>query len=149
MPDLVPDAIKLGSEVDLDVREGRFQRWLALIAGLSSVLSGLEVTYEHYRGSYSRRVMYTPVILSGTLAAGGLAGFFSERAARTVLPVVSVVTLGDSLIGFYFHIRGVHRKPGGWRLPIVNMVMGPPDLRAAPVWRKCLSGLCCFLSSSR
>ncbi len=38
-------------EVDLDIREGRFQRWLALIAGLSSVLSGIEVAYEHYRGA--------------------------------------------------------------------------------------------------
>jgi len=122
----VANAVELASDIDLEVREGRFQRWLALVAGLSSVLSGLEVSYEHYRGSYSRRVMYTPVILSGTLAAGGFSGFFSKRAARTILPVISVLTLGDSLVGFYFHVRGVHRKPGGWRLPIVNMVMGPP-----------------------
>ena len=113
-------------EADLDIREGRFQRWLALIAGLSSALSGIEVTYEHYRGSYSRRIMYTPVILSGALVMGGLAGFFSKRAARTILPAISVLTLGDSAVGFYFHVRGIHRKPGGWRLPIVNMVMGPP-----------------------
>jgi hypothetical protein len=126
MSDGAGAAVELAGEIDLDVREGRFQRWLALIAGLSSALSGLEVTYEHYRGSYSRRVMYTPVVLSGALAAGGLAGFFSKRAARTVLPAISAITLADSLIGFYFHVRGVHRKPGGWRLPIVNMVMGPP-----------------------
>ncbi|HEY6445330.1 MAG TPA: hypothetical protein VIY53_02650 [Acidobacteriaceae bacterium] len=113
-------------EIDLDIREGRFQRWLALGAGLSSVLSGIEVTYEHYRGSYSRRIMYTPVLLSAALAAAGLAGFFSRRAAKTVLPVISVITLGDCVVGFYFHVRGIHRKPGGWRLPIVNMVMGPP-----------------------
>ncbi|MGH9582159.1 MAG: hypothetical protein ACRD4O_04405 [Bryobacteraceae bacterium] len=114
------------AEIDLDIREGRFQRWLALIAGASSALSGIEVAYEHYKGSYSRRVMYTPVILSGVLAVGGLAGFFSKRAARTVLPAISVLTLGDSVVGFYFHVRGIQRKPGGWRLPIVNMVMGPP-----------------------
>jgi hypothetical protein len=122
----VATAVELATDADIEVREGRFQRWLALVAGLSSVLSGLEVAYEHYRGSYSRRVMYTPVLLSAALAAGGLSGFFSKRAARTVLPVISVLTLGDSLVGFYFHVRGVHRKPGGWRLPIVNMVMGPP-----------------------
>jgi hypothetical protein len=111
---------------DLEVREGRFQRWLSLIAGASSALSGLEVAYEHYRGGYSRRVMYTPVILSGALTAGGVAGFFSRKAARTVLPAISAVTLADSVIGFYFHIQGVRRKPGGWSLPITNMVMGPP-----------------------
>ena len=114
------------ARIDYDIREGRFQRWLALIAGASSALSGIEVGYEHYKGSYSRRVMYTPVALSGGLAAAGMAGFFSRRAARTVLPAISLVTLADSVIGFYFHVRGIQRKPGGWRLPIVNMVMGPP-----------------------
>lgn len=111
---------------DVEVREGRFQRWLSLIAGLSSILSGLEVAYEHYRAGYSRRVMYTPVILSGALMTGGVAGFFSRKAARTILPAISAVTLADGVIGFYFHARGVQRKPGGWRLPITNMVMGPP-----------------------
>jgi hypothetical protein len=114
------------AEFDLAIREGRFQRWLALIAGAASALSGLEVAYEHYRGSYSRRVMYTPVILSVTLVACGVAGFFSGRAARRVLRYVSIVTLVDSAVGFYFHVRGIQRKPGGWRLPVVNMIMGPP-----------------------
>lgn len=108
------------------IREGRFQRSLALLTAATSVISGLEVAYEHYRGSYSRRVMYTPVILSGLLAIAGVAAFFSRRAARTVLRLVSVVTLVDALVGFYFHVRGIQRKPGGWRLPMTNMIMGPP-----------------------
>ncbi len=113
-------------EADLVVREGRFQRWLALIAGLSSVLSGVEVSYEHYKGSYSRRIMYSPVVLSSALLGAGLWAFRSRRAARTVLPAVSALTLIDCAAGFYFHIRGISRKPGGWRLPVVNIVMGPP-----------------------
>lgn len=108
------------------VREGRFQRSLSLLTAASSVISGLEVAYEHYRGSYSRRVMYTPVILSGVLAAAGLAGFFSRRAAATVLRAASFITLVDAGVGFYFHVRGIARKPGGWRLPMTNMIMGPP-----------------------
>ncbi len=70
--------------------------------------------------------MYTPVILSVLLGAAGIAGFFSRRAARTILRLVSVATLGDALIGFYFHVRGIKSKPGGWRLPMTNMIMGPP-----------------------
>src|ERR1700759_4889158 len=101
---------------DVKVREGRFQRWLSLIAGLSSALSGLEVAYEHYKGSYSRRIMYTPVILSALLTGAGVAGFASRKAAVTLLRGTSIITLADSLIGFYFHVRGVERKPGGWRL---------------------------------
>jgi hypothetical protein len=108
------------------IREGKFQRSLALLTAVTSLVSGLEVAYEHYRGSYSRRVMYTPVILSILLAAAGFAGFFSRRAARGILRVMSYVTLVDAMVGFYFHVRGIHRKPGGWRLPMTNMVMGPP-----------------------
>lgn len=108
------------------VRDGQFQRSLSLLTAATSVLSGLEVAYEHYRGSYSQRVMYTPVIMSAVLALAGIAGFFSRRAAQGVLRLVSAVTLVDAGIGFYFHIRGINRKPGGWRLPMTNMIMGPP-----------------------
>jgi hypothetical protein len=108
------------------IREGRFQRSLSLITAGASIVSGLEVAYEHYRGSYSQRVMYTPVILSGVLAGAAVAAVFSRRAARTVLRLASAVTLVDAGVGFYFHVRGIHRKPGGWRLPLTNMIMGPP-----------------------
>jgi hypothetical protein len=108
------------------VREGKFQRSLSLLTAATSVVSGLEVAYEHYRGSYSRRVMYTPVILSGVLGIAGISAVFSRRAARTVLRATSAITLADVLVGFYFHVRGIQRKPGGWRLPMTNIIMGPP-----------------------
>lgn len=108
------------------LREGCFQRGLCLIVATTSVASGLEVGYEHYKGSYSNPVMYTPVALSAALAGAGLSGVFSRLAARTVLRWVSVVTLADGIIGFFFHIRGIARKPGGWSLPVTNIVMGPP-----------------------
>jgi len=54
------------------IREGRFQRSLSLLTAGTSIASGLEVAYEHYRGSYSRRVMYTPVIMSILLAMAGI-----------------------------------------------------------------------------
>jgi len=108
------------------IREGRFQRSLSLLTAGTSIASGLEVAYEHYRGSYSRRVMYTPVFMSILLAIAGIAGFFSGRAARTILRWISALTLMDAAVGFYFHLRGIQRKPGGWRLPMTNMIMGPP-----------------------
>lgn len=112
--------------LDEHIREGRFQRSLSLLAGATSLMTGLEVAYEHYRGSYSRRIMYTPVILSGALFGAGVLGFFSERGARNVLRPVAAFTLADGALGFYFHMRGIARKPGGWRLPMTNMIMGPP-----------------------
>lgn len=108
------------------IREGRFQRSLSLVAGSASLISGLEVSYEHYKGSYGQRIMYTPIILSGALFGAGVWGFFSGKAARTILRAVSAITMLDCGIGFYFHVRGIQRKPGGWRLPLTNIVMGPP-----------------------
>jgi|SRR5579872_4221667 len=123
LPAPLSTAVKAALE---HLREGCFQRGLCLIVATTSVASGLEVGYEHYKGSYSNPVMYTPVALSGALAAAGLSGAFSGVAARTVLRWVSVVTLADGIIGFFFHVRGVARKPGGWSLPVTNIVMGPP-----------------------
>ena len=108
------------------LREGCFQRSLCLIVTTTSIASGLEVGYEHYKGGFSNPVMYTPVVLSGALGGAGLLGTFSRLAARTVLRWVSMVTLADGIIGFFFHVRGVARKPGGWSLPVTNIVMGPP-----------------------
>jgi hypothetical protein len=108
------------------MRDGRFQRSLSFVVAATSAVSGIEVGYEHYKGSYSNPVMYTPVLLSGTLAIAGVAGVFSRRAAQTFLRVTSVVSLVDGVIGLGFHVRGIARKPGGWRLPVTNVVMGPP-----------------------
>jgi hypothetical protein len=119
---LIRDALVL----DRKIREGRFQRSLSLVAGASGLLGGLEVTLQHYRGSYGQRIMYTPVLLSAALASAGVAGAASPKLARTVLPVASATLLADGVIGFGMHIRGIHRKPGGWRIPIFNIVMGPP-----------------------
>ena len=115
-----------GVVLEQHIREGRFQRSLALIAAMSSLLSGLEVTLEHYRGSYSQQIMYTPVLLSLALTAAGIWGALNRWAARRLLPIVSLLTVIDGLVGFYFHVRGVARKPGGWRIPVMNVIMGPP-----------------------
>lgn len=119
-------ASKLIRLADEEIREGRFQRSLSLLTAVSSLMTGLEVGYEHYRGSYSRRIMYTPVILSGVLAGAAVAAYFSRRSARYFLRPIAAITLLDGSVGFYFHVRGIARKPGGWRLPVTNMVMGPP-----------------------
>jgi hypothetical protein len=120
------DITREGVVVEQHIREGRFQRSLSLVAALSALLSGLEVTYEHYRGSYSQQVMYTPVVLSASLVIAGVAGALTRWAARVLLPVVSALTVIDGVVGFYFHVRGVARKPGGWRIPVMNAIMGPP-----------------------
>ena len=125
--------------VEQHIREGRFQRSLSLITAFSCLLGGLEVTYEHYRGSYGQRIMYTPVILSMTTLIASVWAVFNRWAARVLLPISSLLLLLDGVVGFFFHIRGIQRKPGGWRIPIFNLIMGPP------VFAPLLLGICGFL----
>lgn len=123
----LPDPIgRRTSDLLEHIRKGYFQRSLCFVVTLTSVASGLEVGYEHYKGSYSNPVMYTPVALSGALAGAALLGVFSRWGARVALRTVSAFTLADGIVGFFFHVRGVARKPGGWSLPVTNIVMGPP-----------------------
>ncbi len=123
---LPPRLATLAIEANAHVQEGRFQRSMSLAVAGSSLLSGLEVSYEHYRGSYGQGIMWTPVVLSGALTGAGIWAGINPKAARTTLRWVSVLTLADCAIGFGFHVRGIARKPGGWRLPVANIIMGPP-----------------------
>ena len=75
----------------------------------SALPLGVEIYFEHFRGSFGDKWMWTPVALSPALSAAGVAGMRSERAARTWLPVVSALYCLDGL-----RRRG-HRTCAAWR----------------------------------
>jgi len=60
------------------------------------------------------------------VVVAGVMGVFSRKWAKTALPVTALVYAANGLLGEYFHIRGVARKPGGWGLASYNVPMGPP-----------------------
>jgi hypothetical protein len=72
--------------------------------------------------------MWTPLVLTPPLTAAGLAGFASQKAARTVLPAVSALYFLDGLVGMITHVQGVRKRPGGFQEAHYNLVMGPPLL---------------------
>ena len=109
-------------------RHGRSQRLLSAATAAAALPLGLEIYTNHYSGSFGNRWMWTPVVLSPALAAAGVAGVASERAAKTVLPALSAVYFADGVLGTYFHLRGAARKPGGLKEATYNLVMGPPAL---------------------
>jgi hypothetical protein len=94
--------------VDQHIREGRFERSFALLISISGLFTGLEVAYEHLKGSYNQRIMYTPLLLSFALFVAGIWAAFNTRVGRVILRLVSVLALLDGLTGFYFHIRGLY-----------------------------------------
>ena len=111
-----------------NVSHGRMQRTLCATTAASALPLGLEIYFEHFRGSFGDKWMWTPIVLSPALTAAGVAGVRSERAARTWVPLVSALYCLDGAIGVVTHVRGVSRKPGGFKEPLFNIVMGPPLL---------------------
>ena len=111
-----------------NIRAGRLQRTLALSTAFSAPPLALEIYLEHYKGSFGDKWMWTPIVLTPPLTAAGIAGFYSERAARTLLPAVSALFALDGIIGTLTHLRGIQKRPGGFKELTYNLVMGPPPL---------------------
>ena len=70
--------------------------------------------------------MYTPVALSALAGGASLWAVRNRWVARTLMPAISALLIADGVVGFGYHVRGVARKPGGWRIPLVNVPTGPP-----------------------
>jgi hypothetical protein len=111
-----------------NVREGRLQKTLAAATAISVPGLAFEIYLEHYKASFGDKWMWTPLALTPPLTAAGLLGMRSERVARTWLPALSVLYALDGVVGVVTHVRGVRKRPGGFREPTYNLVMGPPLL---------------------
>jgi len=109
-----------------NIQHGRFERSMAGLTAVGALITGAEIWMEHDRASFGNKMMWLPVALTPLAAAAGLAGVFSRRAAKTVLPLVSTVVLANSLQGQYLHLRGIAQRPGGWKMARYNAEMGPP-----------------------
>jgi hypothetical protein len=104
------------------------QRTLAAATALTAPPLAFEFYLEHYKGSFGDKWMWTPVFLTPPLTAAAIGGVFSERAAKTALPLVSAHYFLDGIAGIVTHVQGVRKKPGGFSEPSYNLVMGPPLL---------------------
>ena len=111
-----------------NIRSGRIQKLLCLATALSAPPLAFEIWLEHTKGSFGDRWMWTPIWLTPPLTAAGIAGYYSERAARTWLPAVSALYALDGVIGTWTHLRGIQKRPGGFKELTYNLVMGPPPL---------------------
>ena len=99
---------------------------MALASAFLAILAGGEAYLEHLRGSYNQRVMWTPVAVTPPMVAAALGAARSARVARRVLPITSIVTFLDGMLGFILHLRGVKRMPGSFENLEFNVTLGPP-----------------------
>jgi hypothetical protein len=111
-----------------NVETGRFERSLSALTAVGAVVTAGEIFFEHDKASFGNKWMWVPVVLGPVGAAAGVAGFFSERMAKTLLPIASLTIIVNGVQGTYLHARGIGQKPGGWRNLRYNLEMGPPLL---------------------
>ena len=75
------------------------QRLLSAVTAVSVPALAFEIYLEHYKGSFGDKWMWTPIALTPPLTAAGVAGVFSERAAKTWLPALSALYALDGVVG--------------------------------------------------
>jgi len=109
-----------------NIEHGRFERSLSGLTAFAALVTTTEVYVEHYRASFGNKMMWSPIVVTPPVVVAGVAGVYSERWAKTVLPVASAVYMLNGLIGEYYHARGVARRPGGFSQASYNVPMGPP-----------------------
>jgi hypothetical protein len=111
-----------------NIQTGHFERSLAGLTAAGALVTAAEIYFEHDSASFGNKMMWVPVVLGPVGAVAGVAGFFSQRMAKTALPIASAAIVANGLQGVYLHARGISQKPGGWRNARYNLEMGPPLL---------------------
>ncbi|CAM4276050.1 hypothetical protein MB901379_01457 [Mycobacterium basiliense] len=119
------------------IRTGKFERTLAALTAAGAAVTTAEIYLSHDAASFGNKMMYWPVVIVPTAVPAGLAGFFSRRAAHTILPAASALIVANGLQGTYLHLRGVRQRPGG--LTKYNMESGPPAF--APLLASLVGGM--------
>lgn len=107
-----------------DIRTGRFERTLSALTAAGAAVTAGEIYLSHDGASFGNKMMWWPIVVLPTAIPAGFAGFFSRRAAKTVLPVASAAIVANGVQGTYLHWRGIAQRPGG--LTKYNLESGPP-----------------------
>ena len=109
-----------------ELREGRFQKHLAVATAAAAFFSGIEALYSHYKNNFKYKTQWTPIVIAAVLIGSSARCDRSAQVAKNSLPAVSALAIADGSPGFYYHARGVARRPGGLKHPVYNVMFGPP-----------------------
>lgn len=123
-----------------DVETGRFEKMMSALTAAGAAITAVEIWTEHDGASFGNKMMWLPVVILPVAVPVGIAAVFSRKVAKTALPVLSVIVIGNGLQGLFFHWRGIAQKPGGFRKNArYNIEMGPPAL--APLLAAMVGGM--------
>src|SRR5260370_4902990 len=86
-----------------NVRTGRFERSLSALTAAGALVTAAEIFFEHDSASFGNKMMWIPVALGPVGAAAGIAGFFSQRMAKTAPPVAPATIRANRLPRAFLH----------------------------------------------
>jgi hypothetical protein len=113
-------------------------RILILFVAVAFLLIGIQVTLFHYRQNFHHKSMWVPVLAAPVFFLAGIVlTWYNAPWLHTLFVVLMWFGVVAGLIGFYFHIRGVRIRVGGWALR--NFLIGPPIM--LPIMFSALSAL--------
>jgi hypothetical protein len=112
----------------------RLRRQIAWITTASTALLWLDNLSEHYRGGFSRKLMYVPIVANPVVAAAGaVTAATGGRHGRSAFGLLSAAQTAVAAVGFVEHQRAILKRPGlkTPRQVLFNAWYGPPV--AAPL----------------
>lgn len=83
---------------DQHIREGKFQRQVAIVTGVSALLSGSEAYYSQYKDNFRYAVQWTPAVNAPLLGWAAFGVIKNRRPATTALPAISIVAGADAAV---------------------------------------------------
>jgi hypothetical protein len=102
-----------------------------LYAAAATLAAGVvaDSTAEHYRAGFHNRAMFISPIVSSTALATALSAMATPNRDRAAREGVFAASVATGILGLYFHLTNVARRPGGWNSS--NVFYGAPV--AAPL----------------
>ncbi|UJF33084.1 hypothetical protein [Paenibacillus hexagrammi] len=100
-------------------------RVIIFMIGLFYILLWAQVTMFHYRQNFHSKVMWAPVLLAPLICLVSIISTLANTSGWFGLTQV-LFWLGaiSGLIGFYYHVKGVGKRVGGYAFR--NFLIGPP-----------------------
>lgn len=100
-------------------------RVLLLIVSAMFLVIFLQVTMFHYRQNFRSLAMWSPVVEAPLIALiAAIAAFVNSPLLLQATGILLVIGVASGLGGFYYHVRGVGERVGGYHLN--NFLIGPP-----------------------
>ncbi|TQR46616.1 hypothetical protein [Paenibacillus popilliae] len=116
------------------------ERMLILFVSLAFFLIGIQVTMSHYRQNFHHKAMWVPVLAAPLFFVFGLILVcFHVAWLRVFFQFLMWVGALAGLVGFYFHVRGVGKRVGGYQSH--NFLIGPPVIMPLMITAMSLLGI--------